>query len=166
MDAIDQKIILQLQKSGRQNYVKLAKELGVSERTVRNRVKELLDDGVMCITAVPNLDMLGYTFMSIVAMQVRLSDLRSATSQLIQHKNVCYLANVTGRYDLIAIIVTKSSREFAEFMENVVSEIPSIIRTETFVSLNIYKGQQIGMDTQQLISNLDLSAYKKKLDTL
>ena len=110
MDAIDQKIILQLQKSGRQNYVKLAKELGVSERTVRNRVKELLDDGIMSITAVPNLDMLGYTFMSIVAMQIRLADLRSVTSQLIQHKNVCYLANVTGRYDLIAIIVTKSSR--------------------------------------------------------
>jgi len=165
MDAIDQKIILQLQKSGRQNYVKLARELGVSERTVRNRVKELLDDGIMSITAVPNLDMLGYTFMSIVALQIRLADLRSVTSQLIQHKNVCYLANVTGRYDLIAIIVTKSSREFADFMENVVSEIPSIIRTETFVSLNIYKGQQIGIDTQQLISNLDLNSYKKKAVT-
>ena len=158
LDKLDQDIILELQKDGRQSYVDLAKLLGVTEATVRNRVKHLVDKGTIKITALPDLESLGYKFMGILGMQVQLSDLRSVAAQLIKHPNVCYLANVTGRYEFIAIIATKTSREFADFMENVVSAIPSVIRTETFVNLNIYKGQAIGLDTSHLVSNLDISS--------
>ncbi len=158
LDKLDQDIILELQKDGRQSYVDLAKLLGVTEATVRNRVKHLVDKGTIKITALPDLESLGYRFMGIVGMQVQLSDLRSVAAQLSKHPNVCYLANVTGRYEFIAIIVTRTSREFADFMENVVSAIPSVLRTETFVNLNIYKGQAIGLDTSHLVSNLDISS--------
>lgn len=161
IDRLDQKLVLQLQKTGRLSYVTLAKSLRVSERTVRNRVKNLLDKGIIKITAVPDLDALGYSFIGIVALQVRLADLRAVAGELTRHSNVCYLANVTGRYDFIAIVVTRSPREFADFMENVISAIPSILRTETFVNLNIYKGQGNGLDTGQLISNLDISSLRK-----
>ena len=161
VDSLDQKLILQLQQTGRLSYVELAESLGVSERTIRNRVKNLLDKGIMKITAVPNLDALGYNFVGIVAMQVRLSDLRAVAEELTRHANVCYLANVTGRYDFIAIVMTRSSREFADFVENVISAIPSIVRTETFVNLNIYKGKESGLDTGQLISSLDISSLRK-----
>ncbi len=158
MDKLDQDIILELQKDGRQSYVDLAKLLGVTEATVRNRVKHLVDKGTIKITALPDLESLGYKFMGIVGMQVQLSDLRSVAAQLSKHPNVCYLANVTGRYEFIAIIVTRTSREFADFMENVVSAIPSVLRTETFVNLNIYKGQAFGLDTSHLVSNIDISS--------
>ena len=46
---------------------------------------------------------------------------------------------------------------FADFVENVISAIPSILRTETFVNLRIYKGQVIGLDIEQLVSNFDAS---------
>jgi len=39
LDRIDQELVVQLQKSGRESYVTLAKSLKVSERTVRKRVK-------------------------------------------------------------------------------------------------------------------------------
>ena len=162
IDEIDQALILELQKDGRQSYIDLAKLLKVSETTVRNRVKQLLGEGTISITAIPNLESLGYGFMGIVGLQVRLADLRNVASQLTKHPNVCYLANVTGRFDFIAIVVTRTSGEFAEFMENVISAIPSILRTETFVNLHIYKGQIIGLDTGHLVSNLDISSLKKQ----
>lgn len=162
MDKLDQKLVLQLQESGRVSYVALAKLLRVSERTVRNRIKNLLDKGIIKITALPDLDALGYNFIGIVALQVRLADLRAVAEELVRHANVCYLANVTGRYDFIAIVVARSSREYADFMENVISAIPSILRTETFVNLNVYKGQGNGLDTGQLISNLDISSLGKR----
>jgi Lrp/AsnC family transcriptional regulator for asnA, asnC and gidA len=161
LDKLDQKIILDLQKDGRLPYMELAKMLGVTEGTVRNRFKKLVDKGIIRVTAIPEIDKLGYNFMGIVGMQVRLADLREVGEQLVQHPNVCYLVNVTGRYEFIAIVVTKSSREFAHFMENVVSAIPSILRTETFVTLNIYKGYGNGLDTTQLIGNLDISTAEK-----
>ena len=157
LDKLDQKIILDLQENGRLSYMELAKMLGVTEGTIRNRLKKLVDRGIIRVSAIPEIDKLGYNFMGIVGMQVRLADLRKVAEQLAQNANVCYLVNVTGRYELIAIVVTKSSREFAYLMENVVSAIPSILRTETFVTLNIYKGHGNGLDTTQLISNLDIS---------
>ncbi len=158
IDRLDRELILELQKSGRQSYIDLAKLLGVSETTIRSRVKHLLNKGIIKITAIPDLEALGYRFIGIVGIQVRLADLRAVADQLTRHANICYLANVTGRFDFIAIVVTKSSSEFADFVENVISAIPSISRTETFVNLRIYKGQVIGLDTGHLVSKLDVSA--------
>ncbi len=165
LDKLDQDIILELQKDGRQSYADLSRMLGVTETTVRNRVKNLVEEGIIKISALPDLEALGYGFISIVGMQVQLADLRNVATKLIKHPNVCYLANVTGRYEFVAIIVTKTSREFADFMEKVVSAIPSIMRTETFVNLNIYKGQATGLDTAHLVSKLDISSVNIHTDT-
>jgi Lrp/AsnC family transcriptional regulator for asnA, asnC and gidA len=159
MDKLDQEIILDLQKNGRRSYMDLAKMLHVTEGTVRNRLKRLLEQGVIRVTAIPDLEKLGYNFMGIVGIQTRLADLKSVAEQLAKNPNVCYLVNVTGQYEFIAIVVTRSSKEFAHFMENVIPSIPSILRTETFVALNIYKGHQNVLDTAQLINNLNM-AYK------
>lgn len=156
IDKLDQRLILELQEDGRSAYLELAKVLNVAEGTVRNRFKKLVDKAVIKVTAIPDLDKLGYSFMGIVGMQVRLSDLRAVAEQLCRQPNVCYLVNVTGRYDFLAIVLAKSSKEFAYFMENVVSGIPNIIRTETFVALNIYKGRENWLDTTQIINNLNI----------
>ena len=157
MDELDWKLTQELQKNGRQSYVDMAKMLGVVEGTVRKRVKDLLGREVIKIVAVPNPRALGYNFLSIMALQVRMADLRKVAEELAQKPNVCYLAFVTGRYDLMAIIMTRSSEELSQFIEREISALPSILRTETFVNLDIIKGAWPELDTTQLISNLDIS---------
>ncbi|MBL7166425.1 MAG: Lrp/AsnC family transcriptional regulator, partial [Dehalococcoidales bacterium] len=152
-DQLDRELIIELQKDGRRSFVELAEVLHVSEATARNRMRRLLSSGIVKITAVPDLQMLGYQFIGIVGIQVRLVELRGIVEQLTRHANVCYLANVTGRYDLIGIIVTRSSREFADFIESTVSVIPGVDRTETFVSLNVFKGEAMGLDTLDLLNS-------------
>ena len=154
LDELDQKLVTHLQKSGRMSNVTLAKELGVSERTVRNRIKNLLDKGMVKISAVPDLEALGYNFTGIVGLQVQLGRLKSIAAELAKHPNICYIVNVTGQYDFIVIVMAKSPKEFADIMENFVSPIPGILRTETYVGLNTFKGAQGNMDTGQLISSL------------
>ncbi len=157
IDKLDKKLILELQINGRCTCLNLAKILNVAEGTVRNRLKKLVNSGMVKITAIPDLDKFGYDFMGIVGLQVPLSELRAVAEQLSKNPNVCYLANVTGRYDFIAILLTKSSKEFAYIMEKMVATIPSVIRTETFVTLNIYKGHKNWLDTTHIIDNLDIN---------
>lgn len=157
IDQLDRELITELQKDGRRSYVELAELLHVSEATARNRVRRLLNRGIVKVTVVPDLQLLGYQFVGIVGIQVRLAELRSIIQELSQHDNVCYLANVTGRYDLIGIIVTRSSREFADFIESTVSLIPGVDRTETFVSLNVVKGEATGLNTLGLLDGQDVS---------
>jgi Lrp/AsnC family transcriptional regulator, regulator for asnA, asnC and gidA len=156
LDTLDQKLVMQLQLSGRLSHVALAKLLGVNERTIRNRIKNLLDKDIIKIRAVPNLNTLGYDFTGIVGVQIQMGRLKSIAAALAKHPNICYIINVTGQYDFIIIIFARSPKEFASIMEDFVSPIPGILRTETFVGLNTYKGEKGNMDTGRLISSVSL----------
>ena len=153
IDDIDRDLLMELQRDGRKNYTDLAKLLHVSETTVRNRMKRLLDKDIVRITAIPSLETLGFNFMGIMGIQVQLGYLSTVAKRLMEHPNVCYLAEVTGRYDLIALVIAKSASEYSELVESLIAPLPSILRTETSVSLHNYKGQIIGTDASHLISS-------------
>lgn len=161
IDRLDLRLVKELRKNGRQSYVDLAKMLGVVEGTVRRRVKKLLDKNVIKIVAVPNPRELGYNFVGIMGLQVRMVDLRELADKLIVKPNVCYLAFVTGRYDLVAIVLTHSPQELSQFIEKELSVIPGILRTETFVNLDIIKGTWPELDISQLIDNLEITPPPK-----
>lgn len=156
IDALDRKLIEELQENGREAYIDLARKLGVVEGTIRKRVKHLLDRDIIKIVAVPNVRKLGYGFVGIMGLQVRMEDLRKVADSLVNNQHVCYLTFVAGSYDLIAIILTRSPEELAQFVEKEISAIPSILRTETFINLDIIKGEPSLLDTIQLMRNLQL----------
>jgi len=152
LDKVDRSLILELQKNGRETNLSLAKKLEVSEGTIRKRLKRLLNEKAMKIVAVPNLRKIGYGFTSIMGLQVNIADLRKVTDNLARNKHVCYLAFGTGRYDLTAVIVTSSPEGLSQFIEKEISAIPGILRTETFVNLDIIKGRWGTLDTIELTS--------------
>jgi len=162
IDDLDLRLMQELQKNGRRSYVELGKTLGVVEGTIRKRVKDLTEKKIMKIVGMPNVSELGFTCMNVMALQVRMADLRMVADALAQKPNVCYLAFVTGRYDLIAVIATRTPQELSRFIQDEISAIPGILRTETFVELDVIKGAWLGMDTTQLISNLDVSSLKQE----
>jgi len=162
VDELDRRLMQELQRDGRRSYVELAEMLGVVEGTVRKRIKDLLARNVMKVVAVLNPRELGYNFMSLMGLQVRMADLRKVAEELARKPNVCYLAFVTGRYDLMAIIMTRSPEELSNFIEKEISAIPGILRTETFVNLDIIKGGWPGLDTTQLLDNLELSSPRRR----
>lgn len=84
-------------------------------------------------------------------MQVRMADVRNVASELAQKPNVCYLASVAGRYDLIAITITKTTQELSDFIELEIASILGVMRTETHVNMNIIKGKWGMLDITGLI---------------
>ena len=156
IDEVDKKLIEELHREGRESYTELAAKLNVVEGTVRKRVKHLIREKIIEIVAIPNLVKLGYSLMSIMGLQVQLSELRNVAEKLAKNPHVCYLAFVTGRYDLMAVVVTRTHQELSDFIEKEISAIHSISRTETFVNLDVIKGKSFGIDISQLIANLDI----------
>ena len=144
LDELNQKLIHELQNNGRQSYTQLAKMLGVTEGTVRKRLKDLQKRNVLKIAAVLNPYEIGYNFISIMALQVKMADLHQVGEMLAQEPNVYYLAFVTGRYDLLAIVMCRSPEELSDFIKKYISSMPSIVRTETFVNLEIIKSPWVG----------------------
>lgn len=161
IDNIDKVLIQQLQRNGRESYINLAKMLWVSEGTVRKRIKQLLEQNMIRIVALPNMPKLGYGFVAIMGLQVKVADLRTVADALAKNKHVCYLAFVTGRYDLIAVLMIESPAQLSHLIEKEISTIPSVLRTEMLVTLEVIKGGWLGLDTRQLVNDIDVSTLKK-----
>jgi len=105
---------------------------------------------------------LGYNFISIVAIQVRMAELNKVWEALSRNPAVCQLIWTTGRYDLIAVVIARSAEEFADFMIRELSTVPAVARTETFISLGTAKGTVGLADTSELIRRFDVPLKKKK----
>ena len=70
MDELDRKIIALLQMDGRASNAKIAREVGVSEGTVRRRLRRLIQEDVVNVVAVPNLEKLGYATTALIGLQI------------------------------------------------------------------------------------------------
>ena len=162
IDDIDQKLIKELQKNGRESYLDLAKTLGVVEGTVRKRLKRLLEQDMVKIVAIPNVAKMGYSLISVVGLQCRVENLRAVAKNLAKNPHVCFLAFVTGRYDLMAIVITRSAQELSHLIEKEIWGIPNIMRTETLVTMDIIKGERGILATTELVGNLETFSPGKK----
>jgi DNA-binding Lrp family transcriptional regulator len=139
LDKIDQQIIQELQKDGRQSYREIARKLHVNDGTVRVRVRNLHRKNIVKITAMVDPDQLGYHFACIMGFEVRLADLERVARKLTENPNVYYLADIAGHFDLMAILFFHTTQELANFVQKIISEMPEVTRTETFVNMNIRK---------------------------
>ena len=140
IDDTDLKIIELLEENGRYNYVAIAEKLGLVEGTIRKRVNRLIESDVIKIAATPDPRKLGLNIIAIMGLQVQVSAVQHVTQLLKEKPNIQWLGFVTGRFDLMAIVIARSTEELSRFIEHEIASIPSIIRTETFVNLTIIKG--------------------------
>ena len=70
MDELDRRIIHILQEDGRASNARIARDVGVSEGTVRRRLKRLIQEGVIRVAAFPDPEALGYTTEALIGIQV------------------------------------------------------------------------------------------------
>jgi Lrp/AsnC family transcriptional regulator for asnA, asnC and gidA len=139
MDELDRKIIEILQLDGRASNARIAREVGVSEGTVRRRLRRLIQDNVVKIIAVPNLDKMGYSTAALIGLQTAPGQLDGVADAIADMKEVHYVAITTGAFDVFAWVGMTSTEELGVFLRTKIGTIPGVTRTETFVNLTIKK---------------------------
>ena len=137
-DPIDQSLIRLLQKDGRRPYTQLAKEVGLSEAAVRQRVQRLLDQGTMQIVAVTDPMQLGLDRQAMIMIRVE-GDVRLAADQLEQLDEVDYLVLTAGSVDLIAEVVVSDDDSLLELLNDKIRSVPGVVSTETIMYLSLRK---------------------------
>ena len=139
MDELDRRIIRLLQVDGRASNAKIARDVGVSEGTVRRRLRYLIQGDVIKVIAVPNLEQMGYGTAALVGIQAdpgKIDDVSDAISALDEAH---YVAISTGAYDIFTWVGLESPEKLGIFLRTKVGPIPGVRRTETFVNLAIKK---------------------------
>ena len=138
LDETDWSIIMILQEGYTPNNA-IAKELGISEGTVRTRLRRLKDAGVLEVRALINPEVLANKQLSLVAMRVAESRLlESKAEEVSRLPNVLSVSISSGRYDLIAEVLVDSNRGLVRFLTEELSGVEGVVGSESFLMLKSY----------------------------
>ncbi len=137
LDDIDKAIIRHLQEDGRTSYADLGPLVGLSPAATRQRVLQLIDNGVMQVVAVTDPTRLGFEIQAMVGFQV-LGDLESIATKLGEFAEVDYLVITTGRFDILAEIVATSTDHFLSTL-NAIRCLDGVQSSEVFTYLRLEK---------------------------
>ena len=139
MDELDRQIIDLLQVDARASNVNIARELGVSEPTVRRRLRLLMQDGAVRLVAIPNLDKLGYRVTALIGLHTRPGMSDAVAETIASLEEVHYVAITTGSYDMFIWVGLESAESLGDFLRTTVGVIDGVQRAVPFVNLSIKK---------------------------
>ena len=129
-------------RNGRKSYKKIAQDLNLSENTVRTRVQKLIDEGVLDISGMVNPESIDGHRVVMVGVKLKSMDLVNKGKEFSKLRGVVSVSVVTGRFDLILIVLLKSGFGLLEFYTEEVSKISDVQSVETFV---VYKSYNLNV---------------------
>ena len=135
IDAINIAIINHL-RDGRTSFKKIADNLELSEGTIRGRVKKLREEGVLEISGLVDPEAIPEKYVVIVGIKLKNMDLVGKGEEFSKLRGVTSVCVVTGRFDLILMVMLKKEFGILEFYTEEVSKIEDVRSVETFV---VYK---------------------------
>lgn len=139
LDEIDRRVIKILQADGRRPNTEIARELHVSETTIRKRIAQLVSRGLINIVAVPTPRAVGLTLSAIIGISVTLPKLREISEELKRQQEVRYVGVSTGRYDIIVEAFFFDQQHFLDFISSKLSRMDGITGLETSMILDVVK---------------------------
>ena len=135
IDDINISIINHL-RDGRAPFKKIAESLSLSEGTVRARVKRLMDEGVLEIAGLVDPEVIPDQNVVMVGVKVKDMNLVKKGEEFSRLRGVISVCVVTGRFDLILMVMLSRDFTILEFYTEEVSTIANVSSVETFV---VYK---------------------------
>jgi len=127
-------------KQGKKSYLNIANELEITENTVRSRVNRLQDEGVLEICGLVDPSMLPGHKSVIIGIKLSKMNLVDKGEEISKLKGVVSVSVVTGRFDLLVLVLFKKDFGLLEFYTEEISKIEDIRSVETFV---IYKSYNL-----------------------
>ena len=139
LDPLDCRMIGLLQQDGRMSNTAMAQALGISEYTVRTRLKRILESGIIRIVAVANPIDLGFEISGNLKIRIDLKKTAQVIDKLQKIDELVWIALTTGGTDIDVDFAVRSIKELQEMIFNKISNIDGILSTETSLMVDLIK---------------------------
>lgn len=140
IDSLDLKIIELLQQNGRIPYRDIARSIDTPEATVRYRMKRLLDDGIITISAFINTGKVRYENVAYIELKVEPNFFETVLKELVSMESISYLSAVTGEFDIMLEHIYKDNEDLLSFI-NWLKKKEVVTGLNSRNILKIYKAQ-------------------------
>jgi len=134
LDRLDKALIGTLFDDGRLAVAEIAARLGVSTPTVRTRLRALLSAGVLRVAGLVDASETPELTTAIVGLTLERFNLEEMVERLAALDQVNWAAVCTGRYDIIAEVVTPDGMNgLYDFLNESVQRLGGVQSSEMFV---------------------------------
>ncbi|MEM2841744.1 MAG: Lrp/AsnC family transcriptional regulator [Thermoproteota archaeon] len=144
IDDLDKKILNFLQNDARLSFVKIAKQLAVSEGTIHLRVRKLIEEGVIKgFYTIVDPDKIGLPIRAFIGLQADPSLYESILKKISEINGVYGIYDVTGEFSALIDVKVGSKKELTELIDQV-GAIPGVKSTVTMLVLRVLK-EELGV---------------------
>jgi len=141
LDPVDCQMIQLLQKDGRISNTEIAKNIGISEATVRTRLNRLIEEEYIQMVAVSNPIKLGFDIVGNIRIHVEIKKMDKIIRELKKFKPLWFIVQTTGGTGIDTEFVVKSLDELNDLIFEKINKIDGILKTETSLFLKYIKRQ-------------------------
>ncbi|GAA4236405.1 Lrp/AsnC family transcriptional regulator [Actinomadura meridiana] len=127
----DRKLLAELAIDGRAELSQLATATGWSPSTVRRRMTELRERGVLYLDIDIDTRMFGVHTRTLLWLSVAPAHLEDTGAALASHPEIAFAAATTGPTNLCASVVCAGQRELYDYMITRIAALPAITHVET-----------------------------------
>jgi Lrp/AsnC family transcriptional regulator for asnA, asnC and gidA len=140
LDQCDLAIVERLSRDARLSNREIAEELGVTEGTVRSRVKRMEEAKQIRLTAVTNIDRFHDAALAYLWIEVERSDqTREVAGKLAEINELGFVGVMLGRSDILAITMVRNAEHLARFVHKRISVIEGVRGTQSTLGVNFIK---------------------------
>ncbi|GLV26640.1 Lrp/AsnC family transcriptional regulator [Sphingobium sp. Cam5-1] len=139
LDKLDQGIVEKLARDARISNRAIAAELGVTEGTIRTRVKRLQNEGLIQFTVVTDFRMAGSPNLCMMGIDADPSHVSELARRLSDIPEITCVIVLLGRYSLLAMGLFTNIEQLNDLVTERIRPMPGVQRVETSVSVHNLK---------------------------
>ena len=139
LDNIDKKIIQLMGADARMSNHQMAAVIDVSEGTVRNRVKKLINNEVIKISVINNINRIENPSLAFVGLDVEAREKDKIALALSKMPEVRFISSLIGRHDLMVFILADDAAELSKVLYQKIASIPGVRNSESSIGLKYFK---------------------------
>jgi len=134
IDALDKAMLAALSGDGRMALQDVGQALGVTNPTVRSRLKTLEQTNILKVSGLVDTSLLDGLVTALIGITLDKYNLQEKLEQISSLEGVNWAAVVTGRYDVIVeMISTQGMAGLYDFLNEKLDKLGGIKSSETFV---------------------------------
>ncbi len=140
MDDLDKRLLVSLKEDARKPFLKLAKELNVSDATVHKRVAALEESGIITgYSAKLDAEKLGFGITAFIELRIKPGTADIVGEKLTKIPRVLDIYELHSHCDFLIRVQVRDIHELRNELVARITTIPEIVSKETNVVLNTVK---------------------------
>lgn len=139
LDDLDRQLIDILARDARVSNRKIAADLGVTEGTVRGRIKRLQQEKLIAFTAITSLGLEKPTKMAFIGVQAEVENVRDVAREIAAIELVNAVMITMGRFNILAICLFQELDSLHTVAADQILALKGVHHVETSIAVKTVK---------------------------